>query len=156
MENAGTLTHDQLLDKYDVHLVKLKFLELPGRNNNSNVDNINLVLAALKYDPKRKCEMRLVYICTTLEVKRKHILRLSNSLEYNPEEKLTEKTKLGNTGKFKYGICGLKVIMQKALNCHCEQSHEGIRCNICKKEFRYYTSLLQHKYIHCKSIYNCP
>ena len=59
----GHLRYDQLLDKCDVHLVclgKLKFLELPGRNNNYNVDNINMVLAALKYDAKRKCEIRLV------------------------------------------------------------------------------------------------
>ena len=92
MKNPGTLTHDQLLDKCDVHLVylgKLKFLELPGRNNNSNLNNINSILAALKYDPKRKCEIRLVDIGTTLEVKRKHILRPSNSPEYDTEEKLT-------------------------------------------------------------------
>ena len=48
------------------------------------MDNINSVLAPLKYDPKRKCEIRLVDIGTTLEVKGKHILRPSNSPEYDP------------------------------------------------------------------------
>ena len=153
MKNASTLTHNQLLDKYDVHLVylrKLKFLQLSRRNNNSNVNNINSVLAALKCDPKIKCEVRLVDIGNTLEVKRKHNLRPNNSPEYNPEEKLTEKTKPRITGKVKCGICVLKVIMTKALNYHCEQSHEGIRCITFKKEFKYHTSLLQHKYKYCR------
>ena len=159
IKNAGNLTHDQLLDECDVHLVymgKLKFLELSGSNDNSNVDNINSILAALKYDPKIKCEIRLVDIGNTLEVKRKHNLRPSNSPEYDPEEKLTEKAKPRIKGKVKCGICGLKVIMKKALNYHCEQSHDRIRCNTCKKEFKYHTSLLQHKYVHCRPIYNCP
>ena len=117
MNNVGTLTHDQLLNKCDVHLVylgKLKFIQLSGRNDNSNMDSINSVLAALKYDPGIKCEIRLVDIGNTLEVKRKHNLRPSNSPEYDPEEKLTEETKPGIMGKGKCGICGLKVIMKKS------------------------------------------
>ena len=45
---------------------------------------------------------------------------------------------------------------KKAFNYYCEPWNGRIRCTTCKKEFRYHTSLLQHKYIHHKLMYNCP
>ena len=96
-KNAGNLTHDKLLEKCCVHLVyleKLTFIEQPERGllfENSNVDNINSVLAALKYDPNRKCVIKLVDICLTLVATRNATYRPSNSPEYNPEDNLNEK-----------------------------------------------------------------
>ena len=147
-KNAGSLTHNQLLERCEVHLMylgKLKFTELPERNllfENSNVDNINSGLAALKYDPNRKCVIKLVDIGYTLEVTGKPTYRPSNSPEYEPEDNLNEKINIGNIGKFKCGICGLKAIMKKELNPYCAQSHQGISFNVCRKKFRYHSSLI--------------
>ena len=137
--NAGSITHDKPLEKSDVHLVyleKLKFIELPERSlllENSNVDHINSVLAGLKYDQNKKCVIKLVDIGYILVATRKPTYRWSNSPEYDPEDHLNEKINIGNNGKFKCGICGLKAIAKKELNSHCVQSHQEISYNILLK-----------------------
>ena len=78
---------------------KIKFIKLPERNllfENPNIDNINSVLATLKYDPNRKCVIKLAVIGHTLEAPRKPTYRSSNSPEYNPEDNLNEKKNIGN------------------------------------------------------------
>ena len=157
-KNAGNLTHEKLLEKCDVHFVylgKLTFIELLERSllfENSNMDNINSVLAALKYDPNRKCVIKHD-IGHTLVATRKPTYRPSSSPEYDTEDNLNDKINIVNIGKFNCGTCELKAIMKKELNSHCAQSHQGISCNDCRKKFRYHSSLIQHKYIHWKQIY---
>ena len=115
------------------------------------MDDINSVLAALKYDPNWKCVIKLVDIGHTPVL----TCRSSNSPEYDPEDNLNEKINIGNNRRFKCGICGLKAIMKKELNRHCAQSHQEISCNVCRKKFRYHSSLIQHQihHIHQKPMY---
>ena len=130
------------MEKCGVHLVylgKLTFIELPERRllfENSKVDNINSVLAPLKCDPNRKCVIKLVDIGHTLVATRKPTYRPSNSPEYDPEDNLNEKINIGNIGKFKCGICGLKAITKKELISHSAQSHQGISCIVCRKKIQ--------------------
>ena len=64
------------------------------------MDNINSVLAALKYDQNRKCVIKLVDIGHTLEATRKPTYKPSNSPDYDSEDNLLQKINIGNIGKF--------------------------------------------------------